>query len=342
VLSTCNRAEIYAIGDTDATAEGIARFFSEYHNIPHTEMSGHLYVHRGADAARHLFRVAAGLDSLVVGEPQILGQVKAAYGVASDRQFTAALTNRLFHSAFRRQAGARGDGTRRRGGVGQLRGHRAGEEDLRGPEGAQRPDARRRRDGEADRHSPASAAREADHDREPHAVDGAELAARLGGTAVAVGWLDTRCRRRHRRHRDRRVRTGADARAVEEAMRPRRSGRSSSSTLRVPRDVESAVGELEQVFLYNIDDLRTIVQENLARRGASSRAPRRSSTKRSRSSRRGCSRARSSRPSSRCGSVSKHPAGGAGAARAEARRPAARGPQRVSTRSRGSSSRSCC
>src|SRR5215210_2424098 len=100
VLSTCNRAEIYAVGDTDATAEGVGRFFSEYHDVPHARVAEHLYLRRGAEAARHLFRVAAGLESLVVGEPQILGQVKAAYSTASDLHFTGTLTNRLFHSAF--------------------------------------------------------------------------------------------------------------------------------------------------------------------------------------------------------------------------------------------------
>src|SRR5918996_4522269 len=100
VLSTCNRAEIYAAGETDATADAMARFFGDYHKLPHAQMAEHLYLRRGPDAARHLFRVAAGLDSLVVGEPQILGQVKAAYATASDRGYTAAATNRLFHSAF--------------------------------------------------------------------------------------------------------------------------------------------------------------------------------------------------------------------------------------------------
>ena len=80
----------------DPQRRSLGQFFSEYHQVAHAAVADHLYIHRGADAARHLFRVAAGLDSLVVGEPQILGQVKAAYGVASDRQFTAALTNRLF------------------------------------------------------------------------------------------------------------------------------------------------------------------------------------------------------------------------------------------------------
>ena len=100
VLSTCNRAEIYAAADSDATAEAIGLFFSEYHRVSHAEMSRHLYVHRGPDAARHLFRVAAGLDSLVVGEPQILGQVKNAYTLANGLRATGTLTNRLFHSAF--------------------------------------------------------------------------------------------------------------------------------------------------------------------------------------------------------------------------------------------------
>ena len=52
VLSTCNRAEIYAVGDTDATADSVGRFFSEYHHIAHTHVAEHLYVHRGADRWR--------------------------------------------------------------------------------------------------------------------------------------------------------------------------------------------------------------------------------------------------------------------------------------------------
>ena len=79
VLSTCNRAEIYAAGDTDATADALEQFFGDYHGVAHARIAEHLYTRKGPDAARHLFRVAAGLDSLVVGEPQILGQVKAAY-----------------------------------------------------------------------------------------------------------------------------------------------------------------------------------------------------------------------------------------------------------------------
>src|SRR5690606_22500889 len=100
VLSTCNRSEVYVAGDAEGTVEALFEFFAAYHDVPPADVTPHLYVHHGADAARHLLRVAAGLDSLVVGEPQILGQVKAAYAVASEAHFTGTVLNRLFHVAF--------------------------------------------------------------------------------------------------------------------------------------------------------------------------------------------------------------------------------------------------
>ena len=94
VLSTCNRAEIYAVAGPEGP-DAVARFFAEYHELPLARLTEHLYVRRGDEAARHLFRVAAGLDSLVVGEPQILGQVKTAYSTASDRGYTSAIVNQI-------------------------------------------------------------------------------------------------------------------------------------------------------------------------------------------------------------------------------------------------------
>ena len=75
VLSTCNRAEIYTHSEAPwPVADALAAFMSAFHDVPEPELAPHLYRRQGADAARHLFRVVAGLDSLVVGEPQILGR----------------------------------------------------------------------------------------------------------------------------------------------------------------------------------------------------------------------------------------------------------------------------
>jgi glutamyl-tRNA reductase len=269
VLSTCNRAEIYAVGDTDATAEAVGQFFSEYHDIAHAEMAEHLYVHRGAEAARHLFRVAAGLDSLVVGEPQILGQVKAAYGTASDGQFTAALTNRLFHTAFTVGKRVRAETGIGEGAVsvsyaaialakkifGDLTGRSVlilGAGEMAKLTGIHLQSQRVKQITIASR----------------TLLSAESLAAKLGG--VAVRWEDMEA-----------ALAAADivvtatgaaepvlTRArVEEVMRPRRNRPLFIIDIAVPRDVESSTGALDQVFLYNIDDLRAIVQENLARRG---------------------------------------------------------------------------
>jgi glutamyl-tRNA reductase len=87
ILSTCNRVEMY-VGrvldhPTRSTAsldgDALAGFLAEFHSIPIEEVRPHLYVYQNADAVRHLFRVAASLDSLIVGEGQIAGQVKTAY-----------------------------------------------------------------------------------------------------------------------------------------------------------------------------------------------------------------------------------------------------------------------
>src|SRR5262245_31538542 len=84
VVSTCNRAEIVvACEDAAETREDLTRFFGDFNQVPSADVAPHLYELVDLDAARHLFRVASGLDSLVVGEPQILGQVKDAHAVAA-------------------------------------------------------------------------------------------------------------------------------------------------------------------------------------------------------------------------------------------------------------------
>jgi glutamyl-tRNA reductase len=93
VVSTCNRVECYVYGESLETAR---RFFLDRA----TDADGHLYERSGREAVRHLFRVASSLDSMVVGEPQILGQVKEAYGLAASVQGAGAFVSRLCNRAF--------------------------------------------------------------------------------------------------------------------------------------------------------------------------------------------------------------------------------------------------
>src|SRR5665647_3253145 len=101
IVSTCNRVEIYAT--TRDVAGGMARlkrFLSDYHNIPLETLESHLYSYHGEDATRHVFRVASSLESMVVGEPQILGQIKTSYGYAAEFKSSGLILNRFLHKAF--------------------------------------------------------------------------------------------------------------------------------------------------------------------------------------------------------------------------------------------------
>ena len=101
ILSTCNRVEVLAI--TDDMEKGVwevKRFLSDVHSIPLEELDEHLYDYCGEEAVKHLFRVAAGLDSMVMGEPQILGQVKDAYGHAVEYDAAGVIVNKLYHKVF--------------------------------------------------------------------------------------------------------------------------------------------------------------------------------------------------------------------------------------------------
>ncbi len=104
VLGTCNRVEIYvARGETVAPLHAplMAEFLAEIHGVPAGDIAPHLYEHADDTAAKHLFRVASGLDSVVVGEGQIAGQVKDAYEAAQALAATGPLLNALFPAALR-------------------------------------------------------------------------------------------------------------------------------------------------------------------------------------------------------------------------------------------------
>ncbi len=97
ILSTCNRTELYCATDRPETA---AAWLAEYHSLPAQNIQPYLYTHPQRDAVRHMFRVASGLDSMVLGEPQILGQMKQAARTAEEAGTLGTILNKLFQRTF--------------------------------------------------------------------------------------------------------------------------------------------------------------------------------------------------------------------------------------------------
>ena len=101
IVSTCNRVEVYAATrETEKAIHDVRDFLSQYHGISLKEFEKSLYTHVGEEAVRHIFRVASSLDSMVLGEPQILGQIKDAYDFSQQVKTSGLILHRLLHRAF--------------------------------------------------------------------------------------------------------------------------------------------------------------------------------------------------------------------------------------------------
>ncbi len=100
ILSTCNRVEIYAgVNGLDSGIDSIKDFISKFHEVPRDLLDKSLYIHKGPEAVKHMYRVASSLDSMVVGEPQILGQLKDAYDSALKNKSTGVFLNKLMRKS---------------------------------------------------------------------------------------------------------------------------------------------------------------------------------------------------------------------------------------------------
>jgi glutamyl-tRNA reductase len=272
VVSTCNRAEVYvACDDTAAARQDLVRFVSEFNGVPAADVAPHLYDVADLEAARHLFRVAAGLDSLVVGEPQILGQVKDAHTVATEARTAGPVLNRLFHSSFAVGKRVRSETGLGSGAVsisyaavalarkifGDLTGRSVA---VIGAGEMGKLTALHMKSHALSRitivsRTMAHAARTAEAIGGASTAPWEELDAVLGASDIVI------------------TATGAAAPILTKAhidnvMRPRRNRPLFIIDIAMPRDVDAAAGEIEQVFLYNIDDLQATVRENLARRAS--------------------------------------------------------------------------
>jgi glutamyl-tRNA reductase len=271
VLSTCNRSEIYAATMDPARArEELVGFLSDYHHVPTKTFQPHLFALENSAAVAHLFRVAAGLDSLVVGEPQILGQVKDAYQIAAGKRCVGPVLSNVFRWSFAVGKRVRTETALGEGAVSvsfaavalarKIFGHLNGRRVL--VVGA----------GEISsltaQHLRAQGVGDIVIASRTHA-HAETLASEVGGSAVpwdgmahALGAADIVI-----------TATGSQrpiiTRAHLQAARgPRRATPLFIIDIAVPRDVDAGVGEIEQVFLYNIDDLQSIVEENLSKRAA--------------------------------------------------------------------------
>ena len=272
VVSTCNRAELYVACDEAATTrQDLVRFVSEYNGVPAAEVAPHIYEVVDLEVARHLFRVAAGLDSLVMGEPQILGQVKDAHTVASDTHTAGPVLNRLFHTSF-----AVGKRVRSETGVGsgavsisyaavalarKIFGDLTNRSVAVIGAGEMGKLTALHMKAQSVQHITIVSRTMAHAARTAEAIGGAsaapweELDAVLSASDIVI------------------TATGAAAPIltkahIEAVMRPRRNRPLFIIDIAMPRDVEAQAGEIEQVFLYNIDDLQSTVRENMARRAS--------------------------------------------------------------------------
>ena len=264
-LATCNRVEVLArVTDGEQAVAGLKAFILRQGNLSTAELERCLYVHRDREAVRHLFRVTASLDSLVMGEPQILGQMKAAFREAVDHRATGVLLNRLVHHAFRvakrvrTETGIAGNAVSVSYAAVELAKKIFG--DLKGKTilliGA----------GEmselAARHLIRQGVGRIMIANRTYAR-AEEMAALFQGVAVSFEGL-TDCLPEV----DIVIAsTGAPgyiltAEQVSEALRRRRNRLLFLIDIAVPRDIDPGAGDIDNVFLYNIDNLQEVVDGN--------------------------------------------------------------------------------
>ena len=270
ILCTCNRTEIYACTQSKSDDECLIAWMSDFFGVDAGSLSPHLYSHAGHKAAEHLFYVAAGIDSMVVGEAQILGQVKAAHTAAIRAGCTGPVLNSLFQHAISVGKRARSETAIGRGAfsVGSVAVQLAGSivDELKGRTililGAGKMAEL------AMTHlvsAGASAVLVANRTHEKAVT----LAARLGGRAVSFDDLPSALKTADIVITS----TGADKPIVTRpvvaaAMLSRRGRPMFLIDIAVPRDIEPAVGDIDNVFVYNIDDLQAVVQADMAGRRA--------------------------------------------------------------------------
>ncbi len=269
LISTCNRVEVYGVAKPGHDATGdVRRYLAEQRGVAAKDVAHVLYDHRGDQAIRHVFRVASALDSLVVGEAQILGQLKDAYSVAGTTGTSGPVLGRALERAFSVAKRVRTETAIARGAAnvstvavelaGRVFGALTGKSVLVVGAG--------KMSRLAARHLYASGAqRIVVTNRSPEKADA--LAEEVDGVARPWAELETLLVEADVVISS----TGAREPILTKKLfkgitKARRFRPMIIVDIAVPRDAEPAIGELEGVFLYNIDELNRVVDSNLAER----------------------------------------------------------------------------
>ncbi len=263
ILSTCNRTEAYcSLSEEDH--EPLADWLGRFHGIDSDRLEPYLYSHFGADAIQHLLRVACGLDSLVLGEPQILGQVKTAFQIATDAGATGKLLSRLFQHAFSAAKQIRTDTAIGNSPVSvafaavslakQIFSELSEQTALLiGAGETIELAARHLSQNGIGRVIVANRTVEKAH----------ALAAQFDGFAIALTELSS-----HLAEADIVISSTASPLpvlgkgTVESALKERRHRPIFMVDIAVPRDIEPEVADLSDIYLYTVDDLEEVIQEN--------------------------------------------------------------------------------
>jgi glutamyl-tRNA reductase len=267
ILSTCNRTEIYCCLDDDSDNQILA-WLHDFHQQENGVISPYLYHYQGGDAIRHLLRVACGLDSMVLGEPQILGQLKEAYSQSLNASTLGKSLGRLFQHAFAVAKQVRTDTAIGNSPVSvafaavslakQIFSDLAESTALLiGAGDTIELAARHLHDNGINRLIIANRTVERAHN----------LATQVDGYAISLSELPA-----HLAEADIVISSTASQLpilgkgAVERALKQRKRKPIFMVDIAVPRDIEAEVGQLEDIYLYCVDDLKDIIEENLQSR----------------------------------------------------------------------------
>jgi glutamyl-tRNA reductase len=265
ILSTCNRTEVYWAGS--ASGEELSRWLERHHGH-NLDLAQSLYVHQEQRAVEHAFSVASGLDSMVLGEAQILGQLKEAYRAAQEAGSTGPALNKLFQAAFSAAKRVRSETSIGENAVSiasaivslarrvysDLSAHTAlmvGAGEMNTLAARHFASAGVKRMVIANR--TLSRAQALASELEAHAVPLADLDKELAEADIVISCTASLVPL---------ITKGA----AEAAIRTRRRRPIFMVDLGVPRDIDPAVGDLEDVYLFSIDDLQQVIDENRQQR----------------------------------------------------------------------------